>query len=539
MSPLCRNALRELVRQKESGADKWPDEALLSVVTILINRGAELVEDTNDVDCTLTYARHRFAVTTNAGGDLGPCSRLLALLLSTASENSTGKQQEQGSHGRPRMQQQQQYWGDIPTSDVRTVMQHVLRTCSKEQQRAIAATHPDCATALLATACGSGPSMRDVVHLALSFKANVNGIVLPKPQRKRAAKQAALGAQKSRDAASNGNTCCECDREGPCSCPNSADAGDGTAILAYAGNAGSKQGTDKARLASADNAGCQQNGCAANGVSEEEEEDSGPDPAPCTYTFSPLVEAAAAGDKYLVELLVEVREGGTVHASPRVSWAWLRRTQPPPASSLSACCSMFRSTPCLLCALPVLPQVHGADPAAHQGMAETVARNVGQVQVANILFQKTVARRAARAASRAASTSGGSAPEVNETEVNETATEPNPAINTGASVGMGLNMTAMQTSQYVTFGDWLASVMPRWRLPRLPSWPSRSARRSAHNARQLSTSRKEVEAGASTSGARSRTALLIGAGLVAGGGVVVGLYLARHRATAAAGGRQG
>ncbi|GFH27818.1 hypothetical protein HaLaN_26200, partial [Haematococcus lacustris] len=63
--------------------------------------------------------------------------------------------------------------------------------------------------------------------------------------------------------------------------------------------------------------------------------------------LSPLVEAAASGDRYLVELLLEV---------------------------------------------------HGANPSAHGGLAEHMALQAGHHLVANLIFQRAVALRAAQSA---------------------------------------------------------------------------------------------------------------------------------------------
>lgn len=87
-----------------------------------------------------------------------------------------------------------QLWGANPAADVRCVMRHVLHHYSREQQGAIATTHPDCATAMLAVACSGGPSMRDVVHWVIARGARVNGLVLPRRRRKAGAKKAAARA---------------------------------------------------------------------------------------------------------------------------------------------------------------------------------------------------------------------------------------------------------------------------------------------------------------------------------------------------------
>mmetsp|Transcript_1682 Transcript_1682/g.4449 ORF Transcript_1682/g.4449 Transcript_1682/m.4449 type:complete len:542 (-) Transcript_1682:1370-2995(-) len=517
-----RDALRELVKQRESAADLWPDEALLSVVTLLISKGAEQVEDPNDEHCTLNYARHRFGVTTNAGLDIGPCSRLLALLLSTSSQNPTCKSMGQhgpGGHHGSRMQQQQQCWGDVPVADVRTVMLHVLRAYSKDQQRTIAATHPDCATALLAAACGCGPPMRDVVHWALSHKADVNGLVLPKPKRSSKQQQqpsAPTGETQHLNGHANGHhdalssSCCDCSKDVPCTCP---DNGDGTAYLECAG-AGAQPRNGKQHAPKAGHLGGQDTqqqpdkahspanghahsngGCEVHRSVQGQGQGMGKEQEPelCTYVFSPLAEAAAAGDRYLVELLMEV---------------------------------------------------HGADPTAHGGLAEACARNTGQLQVANLIFEKCVAQRAARAAAAGAS-----------------GCDPASAADSDAgAAGAGVRgpgamyggSSAAPAYQYVTFSDWLASAMPRWRLPRLPrlaGWLSPSSSSSRHHKHGKRSSRSSASASShyaasqseqvavytSTAGAGpSRTAVYAGAGLVLGGVLIAGVYLSRRQAASTA-----
>lgn len=173
---------------------------MLTVVQLLLSRGAQLVEETED-DCnTVAWARRRYSDASCAGKDVGPSSKLLALVLgaSSGSTGSSNSRQGKGTgskHALPIASP----GGEHPAEDVRSVLRHVLRY-SRERQHSIAITHPDCATAVLAAAAGCGPPMRDVAHRMLALGANPDGILLS--EHLRAARAARKARRQQRQASS-------------------------------------------------------------------------------------------------------------------------------------------------------------------------------------------------------------------------------------------------------------------------------------------------------------------------------------------------
>ena len=135
-------------------AQTWSDDSLLAVVQALLNLGAEVVTDSEDDDCTVSWVEERLGDTSRAGHSAVACSRLLALLMSHHKDDEEECDWLDEPSSSSLSSCSNAHWGNMPAEDVRRVLRHVLRNYSKEQQCVIASFHPDCATAMLAVAAG-------------------------------------------------------------------------------------------------------------------------------------------------------------------------------------------------------------------------------------------------------------------------------------------------------------------------------------------------------------------------------------------------